>query len=160
MHVRCTARMGYISVPVRVALWTYDWIIWCCVLHTAHLPCHAHHYIGMIGVAFIDQDVTECPLQETDMIIQLENLTCIGKLLATRLRRIVISVNRGRSAAAPLLSQLLGNFTPQGMVTMSSNHTRLSVMRLYKDILRQHRFALPPKHRELGDRYVRRVNQR
>ncbi|CAM9945699.1 unnamed protein product [Pylaiella littoralis] len=30
-----------------------------------------------------------------------------------------------------------------------------AVTRLYKDILRQHRFALPPKHRELGDRYVR-----
>ena len=31
------------------------------------------------------------------------------------------------------------------------------MIRLYKDILRQHRFALPPKHRELGDRYVRQV---
>lgn len=30
-----------------------------------------------------------------------------------------------------------------------------SVLRLYKEILRQHRYALPPKHRELGDRYVR-----
>ncbi|CAB1105027.1 unnamed protein product [Ectocarpus sp. CCAP 1310/34] len=39
---------------------------------------------------------------------------------------------------------------------MASHVIRASaVKRLYKDILRQHRFALPPKHRELGDRYVR-----
>ncbi|CAM9989018.1 unnamed protein product [Laminaria digitata] len=38
---------------------------------------------------------------------------------------------------------------------MASGGARLSMIRLYKDILRQHRFALPPKHRELGDRYVR-----
>eukprot|EP00903_Cladosiphon_okamuranus_P014821 g13726.t1 len=38
---------------------------------------------------------------------------------------------------------------------MASGPARSSVLRLYKDILRQHRFALPPKHRELGDRYVR-----
>lgn len=40
---------------------------------------------------------------------------------------------------------------------MSSSVTRSTAKRLYKDILRQHRFALPPKHRELGDRYVRSV---
>lgn len=40
---------------------------------------------------------------------------------------------------------------------MASSLTRSTVTRLYKDILRQHRFALPPKHRELGDRYVRSV---
>ncbi|CAM9368900.1 unnamed protein product [Hapterophycus canaliculatus] len=38
---------------------------------------------------------------------------------------------------------------------MASSLSKSTVIRLYKDILRQHRFALPPKHRELGDRYVR-----
>eukprot|EP00752_Nemacystus_decipiens_P014808 g13182.t1 len=38
---------------------------------------------------------------------------------------------------------------------MAYGPARSSVIRLYKDILRQHRFALPPKQRELGDRYVR-----
>ncbi|CAM9790436.1 unnamed protein product [Ascophyllum nodosum] len=38
---------------------------------------------------------------------------------------------------------------------MSSHNVRQASLRLYKDILRQHRYSLPRRHRELGDRYVR-----
>lgn len=43
------------------------------------------------------------------------------------------------------------------IIATMANIARSTVLRLYRDILREHRFALPPQHRELGDRYVRQV---